>query len=145
MAAAANDPTVRVTEHVRFEPRSNEIALRVYERSAVVCCESQMGRPEVADLVRALVSWLAIPDAAGQVVEAHVWPENWPPKHGDIWEASNGRRWVCEDQGKVLSRLSRSTDPWDLDDDAPPDVVEKTRGPMKLVYRPTPWNQECPF
>lgn len=82
---------------------------------------------------------LLMPDAHRRgVVDAHVWPEYWPPRHGDIWQDRHGARWSCQ-ADLTLARLSNPP----ADDTA--NEIEGAHGPMALVYRPDPLELECPF
>jgi hypothetical protein len=64
-------------------------------------------------------------------------PENWPPKHGDVWQDRHRDRWSCQSDG-TLACLARKAD------DSPSEI-QVVFGPLILVYRPYPTEEEAPF
>jgi hypothetical protein len=134
-SSAQGARTVGVTQHVRVTPDGDEMALSVYEHSAVICCEARLDRAHVAELVRVLVEWLAAPKAEPP-------PANWPPRKGDIWQDRGGRRWMCTG-GSTMPFLECLAE--QADDHA--DEINRAYGPMTLVSRPDvrDYGDEVPF
>lgn len=69
-------------------------------------------------------------------IDAQVWPENWPPQVGDVWQDRHDDCWLFESSG-VLIRLTGGAD------DTPAEI-HRVYGPLKLERRPAKTNR-CPF
>jgi hypothetical protein len=80
---------------------------------------------------------LLLPGFPSQSARAYVWPEHWPPRHGDIWQDRHGDRWACQ-ADLTLARLEVKADDTAAE-------IERVYGPMTLVSRPEPREVECPF
>ena len=72
-------------------------------------------------------------------------PDEWPPKPGDIWQDREGNRWVCTPVtggGSYLSCLAHHGE-----DSA--EAIWEMHGPMTRLYRyavsADPSEVECPF
>jgi hypothetical protein len=79
------------------------------------------------------------PDAVVQVQSRGAeLPEHWPPKPGDIWQDRAGARWACQPTDGMLARL-------DGDGDDSPNEINHHHGPLTLVSRVDPSEEECPF
>lgn len=133
MTTEVNESALSITDQVRLQLAGDVVVLRVYERSAVLGCEAPLGRPEVAELVGALVAWLAAPP------EAYERPEHWPPQPGDTWADRHGNHWVCAHHAKPYLVCVA----FQADDSA--DEINRRYGPMRFVYRPGAREAEVPF
>lgn len=73
-------------------------------------------------------------------------PEHWPPQPGDIWQDRQGHRWTCvppsafggHPDTRYLVRLDQKAD------DAAEEIL-RCWGPMTLVHRSDPRDEEPPF
>jgi hypothetical protein len=87
---------------------------------------------EVTDWARAVQ-----PSAGNRRKPADYEPEHWPPRHGDIWQDSKGHRWCCQVDGTLASMVTNS-------DDFSREILA-VYGPLRLVSRPSPIEEEAPF
>lgn len=126
---------VDITSHVSLHEGGGGMKVRVFENSHVLCAEQPLTAAQATKMAVRLLAW-AHPIAG--VVDAHVWPDYWPPQHGDIWQDRHGARWSCQ-ADLTLARLGNPP----ADDTA--NEIERSYGPMTLVSRPEPHEVECPF
>lgn len=113
----------QVTGQVRLDSANDAVVrLCVYERSETMCTEAKLHRGEVIDLIQALLAWVNEPAGTRRV-----WPDNWPPKVGEVWRDSRDEVWAVMATGKLVPLAN------DVDDHPrlwPADEVESKFGPM---------------
>lgn len=67
-----------------------------------------------------------------------IYPHNWPPLQGQVWQDRNGKRWICPKDSYLVCIASIA------DDNA--EEIWRHHGPMRLVHFVTPTaEEEVPF
>jgi len=76
------------------------------------------------------------------VVEADVYPEDWPPKPGQVWQDRDGNRWACAGTPpRMNSYMFCLAHPGD----DPAEEIWRRFGPLHLVMSISPTEEEAPF